>query len=159
MTTGFTIGKFAPLHKGHEYLIRTAINEMDDFYVIVYDDQFSEIDIETKINWIKKKFPTVKILKAYNSPKQYGLDEISVNIQMEYLKEIIGDIKFTHFYSSEEYGKYVAKYLNIENVLVDKERSKYNISATKIRKNLDMHKEFLDNEVYKEYKNTFDQSN
>lgn len=159
MTTGFTIGKFAPLHKGHEYLIRTAINEMDDFYVIVYDDQFSEIDIETKINWIKKKFPTVKILKAYNSPKQYGLDEISVNIQMEYLKEIIGDIKFTHFYSSEEYGKYVAKYLNIENVLVDKERIKYNISATKIRKNLDMHKEFLDNEVYKEYKNTFDQSN
>lgn len=159
MTTGFTIGKFAPLHKGHEYLIRTAINEMDDFYVIVYDDQFSEIDIETKINWIKKKFPTVKILKAYNSPKQYGLDEISVNIQMEYLKKIICDIKFTHFYSSEEYGKYVAKYLNIENVLVDKERIKYNISATKIRKNLDMHKEFLDNEVYKEYKNTFDQSN
>lgn len=153
MTRGFTIGKFAPLHKGHEYLIKTAINEMDDFYVIVYDDQFSKIDIETKIKWIKKKFPTVKILKAYNSPNQYGLDEISVKIQMEYLKQIVGNIKFTHFYSSEEYGKYVAKYLNIENVLVDKNREKYNISATKIRKDIHKHKEFIDNEVYVYYKN------
>ena len=26
---GFTIGKFAPLHKGHQYLIETALKEMD----------------------------------------------------------------------------------------------------------------------------------
>ena len=26
---GFTIGKFAPLHKGHQLLIETAIKEMD----------------------------------------------------------------------------------------------------------------------------------
>lgn len=153
MTTGFTIGKFAPLHKGHEYLIRTAINEMDEFYVIVYDEEFSGIDIETKINWIKTKFPKVKIIKAFDSPKQYGLDEKSVKIQMDYLKEIIKDIQFTHFYSSEDYGKYVAKYLKIENVIVDKNRDKYNISATRIRKDIHMHKDFLDNMVYIEYKN------
>lgn len=159
MTRGFTIGKFAPFHKGHEHLIETGIKDMDEFYIIVYDDNFSNIDIETKIKWIKNKFPSVKILKAFNSPKQYGLDEKSINIQMEYLQEIIGDIKFTHFYSSEEYGKYVAQYLKIENVLVDKERIKYNISATKIRKDIDKHKEFLDNEVYDEYKNKIDTGN
>ena len=27
---GFTIGKFAPLHKGHQYLIETALKEMED---------------------------------------------------------------------------------------------------------------------------------
>ena len=34
---GFTIGKFAPFHKGHEYLIETALKEMDKVVVVVYD--------------------------------------------------------------------------------------------------------------------------
>ena len=37
MKVGFTIGKFAPLHKGHQYLIEKGIQEMDEFYVIVYE--------------------------------------------------------------------------------------------------------------------------
>ena len=37
MSIGFTIGKFAPLHKGHQYLIEKGIKEMDEFYVIVYE--------------------------------------------------------------------------------------------------------------------------
>ena len=32
---GFTIGKFAPLHKGHQLLIETALKEMDEVYVVV----------------------------------------------------------------------------------------------------------------------------
>ena len=81
---GFTIGKFAPFHKGHEYLIETALKDMDEFYVVVYDTPQFDIDIETKTSWITKKFPNVKIIKAFDSPKQYGLDEQSVKIQMEY---------------------------------------------------------------------------
>ena len=80
---GFTIGKFAPFHKGHQYLIETALKEMDEFYVIVYDTPQFDIDIETKIKWIKDVCPDVKTLKAFNSPKQYGLDEESINIQMQ----------------------------------------------------------------------------
>ena len=34
---GFTIGKFAPWHKGHQFLIETALKEMDEFYVVIYD--------------------------------------------------------------------------------------------------------------------------
>ena len=29
MKTGFTIGKFAPFHKGHEFLIESALKEVD----------------------------------------------------------------------------------------------------------------------------------
>ena len=31
---GFTIGKFAPLHKGHQYLIEKALEEMDEGQVL-----------------------------------------------------------------------------------------------------------------------------
>ena len=147
---GFTIGKFAPFHKGHEYLINKALNEMDEFYVVVYDTPQLNIDIETKIKWISKQFSTIKILKAYNSPKQYGLDKKSVKIQMDYLSNIIKNIPVTHFYSSEEYGKYVAEFLEIENVWVDKERKTYKISATDIRTDINKNKKYLNEIVYKD---------
>ena len=140
---GFTIGKFAPFHKGHAYLIETALNEMDEFYVVVYDTPEFNIDIDTKIKWITKKFPTVKILKAYDSPKKIGLDDESIKIQMEYLKEIIKDIDVGYFYSSEEYGKHVAKYLNIENRVVDKERETFPISGTLLRGNRRLQKKWI----------------
>jgi len=148
MKIGFTIGKFAPFHKGHEFLINSALQEMDEFYVIIYDTPELNIDIKTKELWIKSKFPKVKILYAFNSPKQYGLDEKSVKIQMEYLSEIIKHIPVNYFYSSEDYGFYVAKYLNITNVLVDKKRTTFPISSTEIRKNIKKYKNYINENVY-----------
>ena len=154
MQIGFTIGKFAPFHKGHEFLIETGLTQMDKFYVVIYNTPEFDIDMETKKEWIKTRFPNVEILEAYNSPKQYGLDEESVNIQMKYLSNIIKKIPVTHFYSSEEYGQYVANYLGIKNVLVDKERTKFNISAGLIRDNIEKHKSFVSDNVYKKYSKT-----
>jgi HTH-type transcriptional repressor of NAD biosynthesis genes len=34
---GLTLGKFAPLHKGHQLLIETALSEMDEVLAIIYD--------------------------------------------------------------------------------------------------------------------------
>ena len=70
---GFTIGKFAPFHKGHEYLIETALKDVDDFYVVIYDTPQFDIDIDTKEKWVKKKFPEVKVIKAFDSPTPSGL--------------------------------------------------------------------------------------
>lgn len=145
---GFTIGKFAPFHKGHEYLIETALKDMDEFYVVVYDTPELNIDINKKIKWIKNRFPNVNIFKAFNSPKQYGLDEESVKTQMEYLTEIIKDINMGYFYSSEEYGKYVAQYLDIKNVIVDKNRVNCPIHAGMIRSDLEKYKSFLNKQVW-----------
>lgn len=145
---GFTIGKFAPFHKGHEYLIETALKDMDEFYVVVYDTPELNIDISKKIKWIKDKFTDVNIIKAFNSPKQYGLDEESVKIQMEYLSEIIKNINVGYFYSSEEYGKHVAQYLNIKNVIVDKNRVNCPIHAGMIRADLEKYKSFLNKQVW-----------
>lgn len=64
MKIGFTIGKFAPLHKGHQYLIEKGIKEMDQFYVIVYETNVIDIPVEQRANWIKQLYPEVKILLA-----------------------------------------------------------------------------------------------
>ncbi|HCC04156.1 MAG TPA: hypothetical protein DEP51_04795 [Clostridiales bacterium] len=149
---GFTIGKFAPLHKGHQYLIETAMKEMDEFYIVVYDTDIIKNPVEERANWIKKLYPKAHIIYAFNSPKQYGLDKESVNIQMDYLSKLIKGIPVTHFYSSEPYGEKVAEYLNINNRIVDKERITVPISANKIRQDSNTNSKYLEGFVYKEFK-------
>lgn len=150
MKIGFTIGKFAPLHKGHQYLIEKGIKEMDEFYVIIYETNVIKIPVQQRAKWIKELYPNVHILLAKNPPSQYGLDEKSIKIQMEYLKNIIKDIPVTHFYNSETYGKFVARDLQIEEVQVDRQRQKYAISGTIIRNNMKENKKFVEDIVYKE---------
>ena len=149
---GFTIGKFAPLHKGHEYLIETALKETDELYVIIYDTDVIDIPVESRAKWITDKFKNVKIIYGFDGPKQYGLDEESVKIQMEYLTKKIEGIPVNCFYSSEPYGEKVAEYLNIENRIVDMPRNQVPISAAVIRNDIEKHKIFLDDRVYNEIK-------
>ena len=151
MNIGFTIGKFAPFHKGHQYLIETSLKEMDKFYVVIYETDLVGNSIEERARWIKEKYPEVEILYAENPPKQYGLDEQSVEIQMQYLCPIIEKVKPTHFYSSEPYGKCVAEYLNIIDRRVDSKRKENPISATEIRENVEKNKKWLEENVYKDY--------
>lgn len=150
---GFTIGKFAPLHKGHQFLIETALKEMDKMIVVVYDTDVIDIPTEKRANWIKKLYPNVEIKYAHNPPSQYGLDEKSVNIQMKYLTKIMEGEKPTHFYSSEKYGASVAKYMNLVDRQVDNERKNVPIKATIVRENIDENKKWLENSIYFDCKN------
>ena len=150
---GFTIGKFAPLHKGHQLVLETAIKEMDEVYCVIYDTDIIDIDVKQRAEWIKKLYPKIHILYAYDSPKQYGLDEKSVNIQMKYLSNLIKEIPVTHFYSSELYGEKVADYLKIKNRTVDLEKKSIPVNATIIRDNYEDNKNYLENLVYLTLKN------
>lgn len=147
---GFTIGKFAPLHKGHQLVIETALKEVDELYVVIYDTDIINIGVKERARWIKELYPKVQIIYAYNSPTKYGLDADSVKIQMEYLSNLIKDIPVTHFYSSEPYGEKVAEYLNITNRVVDIKKKQIPISATAIRSNLNGSLNYLENNVYKD---------
>jgi len=149
---GFTIGKFAPLHKGHQYLIETALEEMDKFIIVVYDTDLIEISSCQRAKWITDLYPNVEIRFAKNPPMQYGLDDESVNIQMKYLSKILENDIVTHFYSSEKYGASVAKYMNLVDRRVDNDRIKVPIRATVVRENIEKNKKWVEESVYKDCK-------
>ena len=149
---GFTIGKFAPFHKGHQFLIETAIKEMDKVIVVVYDTDVIDISTEKRANWIKQLYPQVEIKYGYNPPSQYGLDKESVDIQMKYLTEIMKDENPTHFYSSEKYGACVAEYMKIVDRRVDNERKSVPINASSIREDVEKNKDWLSDNVYNDCK-------
>lgn len=150
---GFTIGKFAPLHKGHQYLIETALQEMDEFIIMVYETNKIKIPIEQRATWLQSLYPKAKIILAYDPPMQYGLDSNSVEIQMKYIIKHINQYEVTHFYSSEPYGEKVAEYLNIVDRRVDTQRIKFPISATNIREKIEKYKTHLPEIVYKDCRN------
>lgn len=149
---GFTIGKFAPLHMGHEYLIDKALEDMDEFIIIIYDTNVINIPINIRSAWINNIYPSIKIIYAINPPSQYGLDEKSVKIQTDYLKQVLGRQTVTHFYSSEPYGYFVARDLKVQDVRVDNRRKYNKISATLIREDLEKCKKYLNPIVYEDCK-------
>lgn len=147
---GLTIGKFAPLHKGHQDLIEKAIAEMDKVIVVVYDTTTIDIPTSQRASWIRNLYPSIIVLEAKNPPMQYGLDKESVEIQMNYLEKIIAPYKtkITHFYSNEPYGEKVAEYMKIENKNTDIEKKKYPISSTVLRNHIEENKEWIDESIY-----------
>ncbi len=147
---GFTIGKFAPLHKGHQSLIEKAIQEMDKVIVVVYDTEAINISTTERAKWIKELYPSVEVIEANKPPTKYGLDKESVEIQMKYLEKVIEPYKneITHFYSNEPYGEKVAEYMQIENINSDLTKQKYKINATAIRNNLEENKQWMDEKIY-----------
>lgn len=145
MKIGFTIGKFAPLHKGHEKLIEKALEEMDELYILINDTEVTNVPLEERAKWIKDMYPKANIILGKNPPKKYGMDEENIKIQTDYLKEVFKEIPVTHFYSSEEYGKYVARDLKVVDKRIEKEIP---ISATNIRNNIEENKKYLEENIY-----------
>lgn len=151
ITKGLVLGKFAPLHKGHQHLIQTAINACDIVYVVIYDSrEIINIPLHIRADWIRHLYPNVIVIEAWDGPSESGKDPAIMKLQEDYLKRILPDT-ITHFFSSEWYGDHVSKALNAKNVTVDIKRKKYQISGTKIRKNPHIHREWLHPYVYKDF--------
>lgn len=148
---GLTIGKFAPLHKGHQFLIETALSKVDKLVVMIYDcPEVISIPLSVRAGWIKKLYPKVIIIKASDSPKKIGKDEEAIKAQTDYILGKVSDYKITHFFSSEWYGEFVSKALGAENVLVDADRKKFPISGSLSRSDIEKYKDMINQDVYRD---------
>ncbi len=150
---GVTLGKYAPLHKGHELLIRTAVSEMDQVIVIVYNaSDVTVIPTEIRANWVSNLFPSVQVIIAEDGPQETGYnDEIKLK-QETYLKRLLNGYHIHSFYSSEPYGDHVSKALNCRNRVVDLHRSNYPVSASMIRENVREYRHMVADIVYRDIK-------
>ena len=149
MNIGFTIGKFAPLHLGHDELIRRGIEENDLFYILINNTDVIDISLDDRAKWLSEIYPEAIIIKGYDSPKRYGMDKESIEIQINYLKKVFKDIPVNRFYSGEDYGYYVSKYMGVDFIKVEKNIP---VCATNIRNDLDGNKQFILKDVYNSIK-------
>jgi HTH-type transcriptional repressor of NAD biosynthesis genes len=150
-TRGLTLGKFAPFHKGHQYLIETALSEMDEVWLIIYDaPETTDVPLTVRANWIRQLYPQVRVIEAWDGPTEVG---DTPEIKLAHENYILNTLKIrdvTHFYSSEFYGDHMSRALGAVNRVVDKQRNVVPISASAIRNNAYQCRDYLHPTVYRD---------
>jgi HTH-type transcriptional regulator, transcriptional repressor of NAD biosynthesis genes len=149
-TIGLTLGKFAPLHKGHQFLIESAMKKVDELIVLIYDTpEIKNVPpLSLRAKWIKELYPNAEVIEAWTAPSETGYTPEIMKKQEEFIQKILGDKKISYFFASEPYVQHVSKALGAKAIMVDQKRTEIPISATRVRLNAYMHKQFLDPVVY-----------
>ena len=147
---GLTLGKYAPLRKGHEYIIKTMLQEMDETIVIIYDTEVTPIPLQIRADWIKKQFPSVTVIEAWDGPIGHSHDREYEEQEEKYILNLLDGIKITAFYSSEYYGEHMSKALDCADRRVDETRRTVSVSATLIRKNPFQYRQYISDIVYRD---------
>lgn len=156
------VGKFAPLHLGHDFLIRTALSHAEELILLSYSNpEFPRTGPETRESWLRGSYPQahVHVLKSDNAPRNSDDDDIHRTYVAEVYRDLVNkplDAVFT----SENYGvgfaqKLTEKFLawnlqnhRVEHINVDQSRKTFPISGTEIRKDLHANRHFLVSGVY-----------
>ncbi len=148
---GLTLGKFAPLHQGHQLLIETALAEMDEVIVIIYDcPETTTVPLTVRANWIRKLYPQVQVIEAWDGPTEVGDAPEIKKRHEDYILKRLKVQNITHFYSSEFYGEHMSLALNALNRIVDYDRTKLPISGTEIRQHPFAFRDYLHPLVYRD---------
>jgi len=149
---GVVIGKFYPLHKGHQYLIETAKNKVNHLYIIICGKYDENPKPETRELLIKKIYNDSKITVCRII--DIGYDPDNSKLWADLTKQTIGccpNIVFT----SENYGDEYAKQLGCIHELVDINRINVPICGTSIRYNPYKYWDFLDKRIAEFYTTRF----
>ena len=137
MKRGLVIGKFMPVHNGHRALIRFATQYCDELIVSMSYKDDDAIPGLLRFSWIQEIFRDDPHIKP--EVVQDNFDDESLPIQertkswANFLNNRYGKIDV--LISSEEYGPWLAKYLNAEHFFFDIHRKLIPVSATQIRHN------------------------
>jgi HTH-type transcriptional repressor of NAD biosynthesis genes len=145
---GLTLGKFAPLHKGHQNLIETALSEMDKLIILIYEADETDIPLSVRARWLRHLYPQAEVLEAWDGPQQMGdTPEITAMHDKYILKRLEGR-NITHFYSAEFYGHHVSCALGA----IDRRLTRIQppISGTMIRENPFKCRLFMEPTVYRD---------
>jgi len=148
MRRGLTLGKFAPFHRGHQMMIETALAEVDELVVMVYDTDLIDIPLQVRAGWIRELYPMVRIIEAWDGPDGYGDTPEICHEQETYILSKLKGLSITHFYSSEFYGHHVSLALNAVDRRVDEARLAVPISGAVLRTDSFAGRDYIAPQVY-----------
>jgi NadR type nicotinamide-nucleotide adenylyltransferase len=151
MKRGLMLGKYAPLHRGHQYVIETGLAEMDEMAVIIYDaPETTLIPLAVRAGWIRALYPTVRVIEAWDGPTVVGYTPEIMQAHERYVIDTLGVSGITHFYSSEPYGAHMSAALGAVDRRVDAARQRVPISASAVRRDAFGHRDYVPPLVYRD---------
>ena len=138
MTKAFVFGKFLPFHKGHEAMINFALSKCDFLTVLICCSDKENIPDSVRSSWIQKTFENEKKVevRTFNYleselPNTSETSESVSKIWADIFKKVLPD--YSLLITSEEYGNFVAAFMNIQHMAFDIPKKIYPVSATAVR--------------------------
>jgi HTH-type transcriptional repressor of NAD biosynthesis genes len=158
---GITIGKFMPLHKGHELMIDFGAAMLDDLVIMVSGNEDDEIPLTQRYKWVseyveQRRFHNVVVQKHVDkSPAPVNVDDhgtvLDPKFQKYWIKEFNrAEPEATHIVSSDFYGQKMADLMGLEWLPVDPLRETVDISGIEIRNDPERNFEYI-SDVAKPY--------
>lgn len=173
--TGLVVGKFAPLHRGHELVIRRALATCERVVIVSYSEpKFSRCEPEQREQWLAQAFP--EALRLVVTPERLrqsplasrGFTSVPHNdadetLHRRFVFEVCAnwlDVQVDAVFTSEDYGDGFARvltecyrltapgYPEVRHVCVDLARASVPISGTALRANVHDGRAFLSGHVY-----------
>lgn len=160
-STGLVVGKFSPLHLGHELLIRRAMEACDTTFIISYSlPELPGCEAHKREQWLRARFPDAMVLVIdaglpHNDDDELIHRRFCANLCLDKLGTTVEAV-----FTSEDYGDGFAEELGrcfsartgrrmtVRHVMVDQARGIVPVSGTLVRSDPHAHRHFLSGAVY-----------
>ncbi|MDO8571748.1 MAG: AAA family ATPase [bacterium] len=145
---GLVLGKFMPLHRGHEVLIHFASRYVDRLFVVVDnvpEDRYvtGYIPGHIRVAWVQRTCPTAEVFYLpHVNPQEPSEHRQFWQIWKKSLLDLLPE-KPDVVFASEEYGFPLARVLGSTFIPLDIHRKTIHMSATKLRTELYTHWDYL----------------
>lgn len=141
MVRAFVFGKFHPFHKGHEAMMRFALEHCDALSVLVCCSDGETIAGEVRAGWIREALadaPQVEVVVYSYSERELPNTSESSAAVSEVWSAVFKGLFPDHglLVTSEPYGELVAEMMGIRHLAFDVMRHRVSVSATAIRRQL-----------------------
>jgi HTH-type transcriptional repressor of NAD biosynthesis genes len=155
---GFVVGKFSPLHLGHEHLVAAARAACDNLLVLSYArPELPGCDKERRARWLAARFPFARTVVIAAGDVERPMPGNDDPCHGEFIAWLLAGPLATRVdavFTSESYGDGLAAALAahqgtpVTHVAVDPSRAAVPTSGTAIRADVHAHRRFLAPEVY-----------
>ncbi len=170
---GLVVGKFSPLHRGHEHLIAQALAVCEQVAVVGYSQpEFPGCVRQQREAWVARRFPQVinlqvddDTVRAHCAMRGIAWRSMPPNtapdaVQQEWFAWLLDGplaLRPDAMFASEAYVFPTCERLSrlwgyvVTPVCVDPQRRTHPVSATQIRRDPHAHREHLHPEVYRSF--------
>jgi len=166
--TGLVVGKFCPLHKGHQYLIDTALEACERLVIISYANPgYSGCEVEKRRLWLDTLYPSAICLvvddvwlwghnhrQVFDHIPHDTVDESVHRHFTSWLCHTVLGETVEAIFTSEDYGDGFAHVMSeyqtapAQHICVDKARKTVPVSGTLIRENPTKFRDYLSDVVF-----------
>ncbi|HEY7543799.1 MAG TPA: AAA family ATPase [Blastocatellia bacterium] len=132
-STGMILGKFMPVHRGHQHLIDFARRRVDHLTVLVCSLESEPIPGHLRYEWVRELYPDVNVVHCADENPSEPKDHSQFwEIWLASIRRFI-PVGPDYVFTSEYYGDELAARLGARHLLVDLDRKTVPVSATMIR--------------------------